>query len=61
MERYFLGAFGLVWILFIILSRTGAIPLFSDRENELIWGLVLAPIFCVFWLVYFYFKKDDFS
>jgi len=60
MERYFLAAFGLVWALFIILSRTGVIPLFSDRGNEIIWGLILAPIFCLFFVVYYYFKRDEF-
>lgn len=60
MERYFLAAYGLIWIFLIILSKTGAIPPFSDRGDELIWGLVLAPIFCVLFLVYYYFKRDDY-
>jgi len=60
MERSFLAAFGLVWILLIVLSRTEVIPLISDQGNELIWGLVLAPIFFIFFLVYYFFKRDEY-
>ncbi|RLA64348.1 MAG: hypothetical protein DRQ88_03910 [Epsilonproteobacteria bacterium] len=60
MERFFLLAYVLVWIFIIALSKAGVIPLISDQGNELLWGLVLAPIFSLFFVIYYYFKRDEF-
>jgi hypothetical protein len=45
--------------LLIWLTNQGVIPKISEKRYEILWALVLAPIFFIIYLVIYYFEKDE--
>jgi len=43
----------------IWLTNQEVIPKMSEQRYEMMWALVLAPIFFLIYLVIYYFQKDE--
>jgi len=59
MMGFFAIAYSVCLGLIIWLTKADVIPKIAENRSEILWALVLAPIFFIIYLLIYYFEKDE--